>query len=187
MRILELDVDKLLTAVNVYRITPCNYIILHLINARNIPLMKEYSLALSLLEQTDKLKKLEEDGYIKILDNDYILRGHALSIFGEEDTSVEGWIEEYRNLFPPYHKGDRLGCISKMKDFIKHNKYDKKTILRATKIYIEDKSTSNYLYLRQAHYFIMKDKTSDLAAYCERVKAGYYDNMSSNTGGNKII
>ena len=181
MRILKIDIDKLLKSSNLYAINPSEYILLQLIFDRNIPLLREYGLSLNLRVGYDVLLSLEQRGLIKILESDYALRGDSLSIFNDKEEKVEDWIDEYRELFPVYHKGDKIGCISKMKDFIKLYKFDKETILRATKFYIEDRSKDNYVYLRQAHYFIFKDKTSDLSAYCERTKAGVYDKVDSTS------
>lgn len=55
-------------------------------------------------------------------------------------------------------------------------KYDRATILRATRKYIDDKSREGWGYMRCAVYFIYRvegfsntEKVSDLAAECEQI------------------
>jgi hypothetical protein len=79
--------------------------------------------------------------------------------------TVEQWIDEYRKLFRGKKNGamgDKNTCIAKMRDFIfKNPQYSKDDILKATAKYIASKSEQNYLYLRQADYFIKKQVLED--------------------------
>lgn len=119
-----------------------------------------------------------------------------------ERDSPEKWIDEYRNLF----KGKKVGamgdknlCIARMTEFIVENpQFTKEHILKATQHYISDKSSSNYLYLRKAHYFISKveiingkkTEISDLRTYCEELTIDTISNLTNNDnqwfGGLKI-
>jgi hypothetical protein len=97
-----------------------------------------------------------------------------------DKDSVEGWIDEWLEIFPRGVKSggkllrsDRASCIRKMKNFMLEYKYSKDTIMRATERYIEHKRLQEFQYTRCAVYFIYHvangDKTSDLAAECEQL------------------
>ena len=88
------------------------------------------------------------------------------------------WIDEYRNLFPvgirsggfPV-RGDRKGCIKKMKAFLElYPEYTKEIILKVTKNYVEMKKLEGYAYMQLAHFFINKEGISSLASECEDFK-----------------
>ena len=147
-----------------------HYLIIQLkVENRDEDLNKVFEQYSYLLEE---LEKLEKRGYIKITDKKnwvFSLRMKSLSLFSYfDEDNIENWIEEYRELFPPKYKGDRIGCIHKMKKFKKkYPKFSKDLILNATRKYINEKHRENFRFLRQAHYFIEKDNVSDLASFCE--------------------
>lgn len=93
---------------------------------------------------------------------------------------VEAWIDEWLDIFPAkvrsggkLVKSDRIGCIRKMRVFMREWKFDKDTILKATKRYVSNKEQEGWSYMRCAVYFIYRvegsNKESDLAAECEQI------------------
>jgi len=96
-----------------------------------------------------------------------------------KNNEIEEWIQSWRALFPAGKangypsRGDKKGCIKKMKTFIqKYPEYDKDIIFKATRAYILEKKKDEYRYLQGAHYFIDKNRTSNLAAFCELIVEG---------------
>lgn len=100
----------------------------------------------------------------------------------KDAVGVETWIDEWLDIFPrgirtggKLLRSDKGSCTRKMISFIKEYKYDKDTIFAATKAYMEAKRQEGYAFTRCATYFIYraetsyKDKTSDLATWCEQV------------------
>jgi hypothetical protein len=94
---------------------------------------------------------------------------------------IEGWIEDWCNLFPKdvefggYKiRSDSKYCIKKMLTFCKeHKDYTKDNIFAATRMYLHEQLAKNWAYTKQATYFISKlGQPSLLEAYCERVVAG---------------
>lgn len=96
---------------------------------------------------------------------------------------VEGWIDEWVDLFPRGVKSggrlvrsDRQSCLRKMKVFLREYDYDRDTILNATRKYVESKANDGYNYMKCAVYFIYRadtsrvDKVSDLATWCDQYK-----------------
>lgn len=96
-----------------------------------------------------------------------------------EEEDVMEWIKDYVNLFPAgrfFGRQLRLNhkdAARRMQDFQKKYKYDKDTILGATKMYIreQEQSPTGHEYTRNSNYFIFKgvgkDLVSDLATWCE--------------------
>ena len=127
------------------------------------------------------LKSLEEKCFITKQNESYILRvrgNKLLNIVNQEDLKVENWVDEYRNLFPTGVKsggypvrGSKKTCIDNLKKFIIEFGKDKKTILEATKIYIENKSKENFNYIMLSHYFIYKNGSSMLESYIEDLES----------------
>jgi hypothetical protein len=100
----------------------------------------------------------------------------------EVGENVEAWIDEWLDIFPRGVKtngklvrSDKPSCLRKMQFFIAEYKYNKETILEATKAYVESKRLQGYEFMRCATYFIYrietstKDKTSDLASWCDQI------------------
>jgi hypothetical protein len=96
--------------------------------------------------------------------------------------NVDSWINEWLDLFPRGVKtngkpvrSNAKECARKMEWFLKEYDYDKDTIMEATRAYTESKRQVGYEFMRCATYFIfrvessIKDKTSDLAAWCDQI------------------
>lgn len=143
---------------------------------------KHYGLGYSftgIIDDSD-LEHLAGEGYIKIVEDLVILRAKALNLFKVEDelNDVSSWIDTWREIFPVGVKsmgyavrGDRTGCIKKMRAFLKqYPDFDKELIFNATKIYVDAKRKEKWSYMQLAHYFIEKDGISNLAALCEDLK-----------------
>jgi len=122
------------------------------------------------------LSEYERTEYIKILDeNDplnYAVLAKLEDVFGNE-IDPSDWIEDWRKIFPSgknangyRYRGDKAGCLSKMKKFIKNNpQVTKEEIFTATKKYVERFGYSNFMKL--AHFFIYKENVSQLASEVE--------------------
>ena len=88
-------------------------------------------------------------------------------------------IKKYNELFPAKKLGSGKYARTNVKNleagfrwFFSTYEYDWKTILQATKKYIQEYEMKNYEYMRTSQYFIRKqgsDKSfeSDLATYCD--------------------
>jgi len=99
-----------------------------------------------------------------------------------QKDEVDGWIDEWLDIFPrgirtggKLIRSDREGCLNKMRKFLVDYKYDKDTIMKATRAYIDAKAQEGYMYTRCAVYFIYriepsKERISDLADWCGQVK-----------------
>jgi len=83
---------------------------------------------------------------------------------------LDKFITEYRTLFPPTQRGDKKGCMTKMRRFLNsYPEYSEEQVLTATRNYISHMTrTGSKQFIRQAHYFIIKDGVSDLAGWIER-------------------
>lgn len=100
----------------------------------------------------------------------------------EKVVDVKEWIEEYRECFPkglnsngyPY-RGEKEACTGKMQTFVRSYNYTKDEILEATKIMIGRFKIKNYEFMPQAHYFIEKNRVSQLKQFCDMVKDGVVD------------
>ncbi len=125
------------------------------------------------------LFQLQKEGYIK-LDEDFkpILRKKALDLKGNDKKNpkvrANNILDKFRELFPTgsnnggyRYRGDKQGCLNKLELFFKDNPdYTDEEVLQATKNYI-DRFKPTYQGMRQAHYFIKKDKVSDLLGELE--------------------
>lgn len=106
---------------------------------------------------------------------------------------IRDWIEQWVNIFPDNNgEGRRLRThpahlVAKMRKFIEKYKFDKDTILKATKSYISTQEQGNdgHKYTRTANYFINKGMgstyTSDLADWCQRVVDGTAETAGPDT------
>lgn len=125
-----------------------------------------------------ELQDLQEKGYIKIQENEIILRGLFNQKFRVNKHPIEvNWIEDWRNLFPSIKvggrpaKGSKAGVTTKMLKFIKNNpEVTKEEIFEATKSYIFEKKLKNYEYMQCADYFIEKNGNSTLESFIEHYK-----------------
>lgn len=131
-------------------------------------------------EVIEILNKLQDEGYIKVLNWDtreLILRPKAAEHVVDP---IENWIDEYRAKFKgkkPGAMGDRNACVIKFKElFLRRPDITKEKILLATDRYITAESGNRYKYLMQADYFISKSvnntkegRVSKLEAYCDEL------------------
>lgn len=128
-----------------------------------------------------KLTNLETDCYITLNEktHKYELTQRGRDIFNmPKRRRIEDLVDEFRELFPKgvrtagyLVKGDRNGCIKKMKKFIKENPDVKDDeILAATEAYIKKMALNGYDRMKLAHYFIEKDGASTLSAEIESLR-----------------
>lgn len=140
---------------------------------------------------------LEHKGFIKISDNDcVILRTKALSLFSGKPATKQDdlseFSEKYRILFPlGVRSGGRMvrsdpkGCLKKLKAFfIDFPNITKEDVIDATKAYIDLKRKSNYSMMVCADFFISKEGSSQLFAYCEDIKLRGEQVIKSSVIGN---
>lgn len=91
------------------------------------------------------------------------------------ETNVDKFIDQYRAIFPEgsnssgySYKGDKQGCIRKMRKFRKmYPQYTDDIILSATREYVTNQFFKGYAYMQTAAYFIEKGGDSNLAGLCE--------------------
>ncbi len=128
-------------------------------------------------------------------DENTIKAEQLVSIAEVELESCEAWIDDYINLFPDLDKDRRMirmhphTAINKMNAFIKKFKYDKETILNATKMYLDqEKDNENYKYTKNSNNFISMNPSnysnyeSVLAAWCQR----YLDEKKSGRSSQRL-
>jgi hypothetical protein len=110
------------------------------------------------------LHKLELE---KIIVKNYKTHKYVLNI---EEQQLD-WVDQYRLLFKglkPRSMGDRVAVNKKMKAFLKkYPEFTPNDILKATKFYIENTDSK---FIKQADYFIEKNRQSDLAATIEEMQ-----------------
>lgn len=126
------------------------------------------------------LADIQTKNYLTI---DNILTNKATSLFNElprifiPDEDISAFVESYRAIFPsgnnssgyPY-KGDKQGCIKKMKKFLKtYPNFTKQQILKAARSYVTTHFFKGYTYMQTAAYLIEKDGISNLAGLCETI------------------
>jgi len=168
-------------------LTPDEYCILHCIYKRADPM--EY------ISNKEAYNSLVEEKYIREnpdIEGVYSLTGTGLSLFEKPDDFMQ-FVDEYRALFPKGVKsgngtpirGDKNGIVKKLTWFLMtYPEFSKRTILEATKLYVEQMRRNGYAYMTQADYFIQKAGGSKLASLCED-----FDNKTSNilsTGEKRI-
>jgi hypothetical protein len=168
-KIIQVDVNKCLANsidFNEYVILSC------IANNSEIPAIENLS---------NTLNSLLEKALIQQVGKKIELRPKAKKLFNIEDNidlNVEDWVDEYRNLFPSgVHSGGypvrgiKKTCIINLKKFMLEFGRDKKTILEATKIYVEKKQQENFNYMMLAHFFIYKNNNSMLEAFIENFES----------------
>lgn len=169
-------------------LTPDEYCILHCIR-KDVDPEEYFMIDKSVYESLVKKRMVREDPNIE---GKYNLTGTGLALFEKPDDFVQ-FVEEYRNLFPKGVKsgngtpirGDKNGVIKKMTWFLMtYPEFSKRTILEATKLYVDQMKRNGYAYMTQADYLIQKSNGSKLAALCED-----FDNKTSHilsTGEKRI-
>lgn len=120
--------------------------------------------AIKLLSEFDSRFKLEKGKVTKRKDLD--------------DSDLEN-IKIFVNLFPKVAtpgarrlRSTPLNLQNKFRSFFIQYNYDWETIHKATKKYILSFDPNNLTYMKSAEYFIMKDRTSLLANFCQEVIDG---------------
>jgi len=111
---------------------------------------------------SEVIQYLHREGLIETDDPDYsieslMLTDISLDMFVSDDSSVDSWITEWRDLWPkgvtsggyPV-RADLPSITKKMKAFIKKYKKDKETIFRVTKDYLKDKQVQGWSYVKTA-------------------------------------
>ena len=174
-------------------------------------LLKEHNLSinefLTLIDlenhkNSELLITLEEKQFIKIIDNEILLRQNGnllLDLITIEkinaksskvivkkseriiNNELDSFIDEFRNKWKglkPGSMGSLSACRDKMSRWMKENpQYTPQQILKAVDIYLN--SLDNYQYLQQADYFIYKKdahgESSRLSAFIDEVD-NYVDN-----------
>jgi ribosomal protein S21 len=116
-----------------------------------------------------------------LVTSDFNLTSKAdLYVKSAVQSTPTGFAKEYRELFPAirlpsgaYARVSEQDLDDALRKFIKRYKYDKETILKATKIYIESFENNSYNYMKNSYSFISKrGEPSALAAACEAVENG---------------
>lgn len=99
-------------------------------------------------------------------------------------ASFDVCIKTYNEIFPAKKLGSGKYARTNVKNletgfrwFFSTYEYDWKTIIEATKKYVQEYEMKNYEYMRTSQYFIRKqnpDKSfeSDLATYCDMIQDG---------------
>lgn len=141
------------------------------------------------------LESLQEQQYIKILDEEIVLRPKFRNLIKvrEYTKTVDSWIDEWLNLFPENVsnsgipiKSDRESCIKKMEWFVKkYKQYTKEDIIEVTKMYLQDRQRKNWEYCIAAQYLINKNNiSSPLASLLSDMNARitYRNNLEAGGG-----
>lgn len=98
-------------------------------------------------------------------------------------------LQEFREIFPnkklPSGKAARTNFDDlkrKMVEFmIKYPQYDWNTILDATENYVETYRKADYMFMKTAGYYIMKNNESDLATDCELLLEGGLEELQKKS------
>ena len=111
---------------------------------------------------------------------------------------TENLVKEYLEIFPKgklpsgkQARADKKNIKSNFEWFFKNYKYDWDTVIKATKLYVDEYETKNFMYMRTSQYFICKanpDRTreSELANYCAQIISGDYQD-DSNHFSEKVV
>jgi hypothetical protein len=151
-------------------LTPDEYCILYCLYRRVDP--AEFMSVTNVYDNLVALKYIRENPDVEGV---YNLTGTGLKLFEKPDDFMQ-FVDEYRNLFPKGVKsgngtpirGDKNGIIKKLTWFLMtYPEFSKRTILEATRLYVEQMRMNNYMYMTQADYFIQKAGGSKLASLCE--------------------
>lgn len=145
-----------------------------------------------LFNEYNKIKPISQSVYQWLHREDYIkssiskhelytINNIELSLGGLElfKEDVDGWIKEWRELWPkgvtsggyPV-RSDLPGITKKMKAFLRKTNYSKEEIILATKLYLKERYENNWSYMKLAGYFIEKDGESILSSFCDRIRDG---------------
>lgn len=102
--------------------------------------------------------------------------------------SFEEFATKYRLTFPSgvisgnqYVRSSERDIQAKLKKFEKEYNYDRSTILKAAKNYVDRCKLKNYSYMKLAHFFIFKNNESALASECEAILQNADSDSESNS------
>lgn len=192
--IIQINIKKLIRL----KLSAEEYILLSIIEKEEPSLLYEYTSKQPKF-YNKVLDHLVNSGYITKFDGVFMLQKSGREIITSKvelklkeaipsGKSIPEFVAEYRDLFPKGSpngypaKGDKNGCIKKMKKFLKDNpEYNEDIILTATKLYVAKKKMENYRYMKAADYFIIKDNISLLASYCEEITTSGETEEKKNT------
>ena len=181
--------DEIFNVLRKYKITPNQFYVLysmkHKIKTDNFV---NISLELTRLKNDKWLKETN-----KLTDKAIIVVQHVENFFKAQkkktSTSLMGpefikKIKEYSEIFPKFKLPSGKYARTNIKTleaafrwFFSNFDYEWETILKATKIYVEEYELNNYKYMRTSQYFVRKQMTdksyeSPLADYCEAILNG---------------
>jgi hypothetical protein len=88
-------------------------------------------------------------------------------------------------------RADKKNIRSNFDWFFKTYSYDWDTVIKATKLYVDEYETKNFLYMRTSQYFISKmnpdrSRESELANYCAQIISGDYQD-DTNHFSEKVV
>ena len=126
--------------------------------------------------------KMQINGYIKVTGDtseDIEFRQKFLDLLPievKQDSTIESWIDSWRNLWPTgvksggyYIKGNKEDLLTKMHKFLKKYKYSKEQVFEGTTKYLNERKVQGWTYTMCSEYFIEKNNTSKLASYCANI------------------
>jgi hypothetical protein len=114
------------------------------------------------------------------------------------DSEFTENVEAYRELFPNIKLPSGVYARSAVKNlepamiwFFENFNYSWDTVLKATKMYINEYEIKRWMYLKNSQYFIRKQNvykqyTSELANYCENILNGADEN-NKNIFESKVV
>jgi len=164
----------------------------------------DQSLAISQINPHLELRGLLNEGYIKKVEDKYIItptgkkimakynnyfvkakKKTSIGLLGKNYTIA---VQNYRTMFPkkklPSGKPARVNektLIDCVRWFFETYDYTWDQVYAATRKYLNEYEDQNYMYMKTSQYFIVKtgqnkQKTSELADYCDMIKEGTDDN-----------
>lgn len=107
-------------------------------------------------------------------------------------------IGKYLDIFPKRKlpsgkqaRADKRNIKVNLEWFFKNYKYDWETVIKATKVYVDEYERKNFLYMKTSQYFISKmnpdrSRDSELANYCSLIITNDYQD-DSNYFSEKVV
>lgn len=142
----------------------------------------------------DKNINITEEGKSLIEKIETIFKKQPKSIKNILGDDYKENIKTFRNMFPSiklpngkYAKSSEKNLETKFKLFFSNYNYTWKVIFKATRLYILEFEQKNWKFMRTSQYFIIKDNTSDLADYCERIMSGEKIENNNNNFNQKVV
>ena len=159
-------------------VTVNQFMLLTLIESNLIPKCVE--------RKFDDLLKLQENLFIKILEDKIVLRNKGQLLIKHKNSpivleEIVSLAKELREIFPPGLKngtsyrwrGTVIDVTTKLKKFLSnHPQYSKKEIIEATKHYVESFKYGDMQYMQLLIYFIEKNSVSKLLEELEALREG---------------